>query len=131
MVVPEIIGERLKIIFNIMQLKEIQVVIDTNVVEANTKDALAVRLIYEESVLTGEVIKNDEKITGDNLKRTQERVIHLGDLKQSQLDKDAQILELEGKIKAIKDDKTSIDALITAVSPELDKAIDTIRANNP
>lgn len=114
-----------------MQLKEIQVVIDTNVVEANTKDALAVRLIYEESVLTGEVIKNDEKITGDNLKRTQERVIHLGDLKQSQLDKDAQILELEGKIKAIKDDKTSIDALITAVSPELDKAIDTIRANNP
>ena len=114
-----------------MQLKEIQVVIDTNVVEENTKDSLAVRLIYEESVLTGEVVKSDEKITGDNLKRTQERVVHLGDLKQSQLERDAQILELEAKIKAIRDEKTATEELITVISPKLDEAINTIRANNP
>lgn len=107
-----------------MQLKEIQVVIDTNVVEENTKDALAVRLIYEESVLTGEVVKSDEKIIGDNLKRRQERVVHLGDLKQSQLERDA-------KIQAIRDEKTATEELITVISPKLDEAINTIRANNP
>lgn len=115
-----------------MILKKIEVLIDTNKVAENTKESLAVRLTYEEDVANGKIdISDSEKITGTDIKRTQEKIVHLGDLLKHQADRDEQILQLQRKIAQIEEDKLAEAETIAAIEPELDKAINTIKAINP
>lgn len=111
-----------------MQLIDIKVLVDVKEVTANTKDALAVVLTYSEDVLTGKVdLMDGEKITGDNIKRLQERVVHLGDLKKHQEDRANQILELQSKIAQVQEGIRSEDELIALIEPKLDEAINGIK----
>lgn len=99
--------------------KEIKVLVDTSIVEENTKDSLQVKLVYENDV-TGKYEKHGVVITGDNMKEVTERVVNLGNLKQ-------QVNELEEQIAQLIDQKEQLNLIISQVEPELDKAIQSIK----
>jgi len=99
-------------------MKTIKVLIDTNVIETNTKDSLAVEIENIETVTEGEVVTSLGTIKGDNITLSSKYVVYLGNFKN-------ELLEIAGKIEALIQKRSEIEAEILLIEPKLDLAIST------